>query len=90
MALQLVIDGLKLQGCIPGFIAGRDAILLADQQNNASANQCEIWQGFAKRGLGVSAIGGSTFTVGDETEAFDMPASCEGPTDIIFMHGFEL
>ena len=71
------------------FIKGRDAILLADQQNNAGANQCEIWKGFAKRGLGVSANGGSTFTVGDETEAFDIPVECEGPTDIIFKHGFE-
>lgn len=90
MAIQLVTDGLKLQGCSPGFIAGRDGILLADQQNNAGANQCEIWTAFAKRGLGVSANGGSTSTVGDETEAFDIPVECEGPTDIIFKHGFEL
>lgn len=89
MAIQLVTDGLKLQGCSPGFIKGRDAILLADQQNSSGANQCEIWNGFAKRGLGVSANGGSTFTVGDETEAFDIPVECEAPTDIIFKHGFE-
>ncbi|WP_154222326.1 M36 family metallopeptidase [Marinicella rhabdoformis] len=89
MALQLVMDGLKLQGCNPGFIDGRDGILLADQQNNAGANQCEIWKGFAKRGLGVGADSGNVNATGDETESFDIPAECEGPTDIIFKHGFE-
>ncbi|HJW29740.1 MAG TPA: M36 family metallopeptidase, partial [Saprospiraceae bacterium] len=31
IALQLVIDGMKLQPCSPGFVDGRDAILLADK-----------------------------------------------------------
>jgi Fungalysin metallopeptidase (M36) len=31
LALQLVVDGMKLQPCDPGFVDGRDAILLADQ-----------------------------------------------------------
>ena len=89
MALQLVIDGLKLQPCNPSFETGRDAILLADQQNNNGDNQCEIWQAFAKRGLGVSANAGSEFSVGDETEAFDLPAECQVDTDLIFIDGFE-
>jgi len=33
-------------------------ILLADQVLTAGANQCSNWKGFAKRGLGVSAIQG--------------------------------
>ena len=76
LALQLVMDGLKLQPCSPGFESGRDAILLADQTNNAGANQCEIWEGFAKRGLGEGASSGSTNTIGDETESFIIPEFC--------------
>ncbi len=58
IALQLVIDGLKLQPCNPGFVDARNAILQADQVNNAGANQCLIWTAFAKRGLGYSATPG--------------------------------
>jgi hypothetical protein len=39
-------------------------------------NQCEIWYGFAKRGLGLSADQGSPFSRTDGTEAFDLPAAC--------------
>lgn len=74
-AMQLVIDGLKLQGCNPGFIAGRDAILEADVLANGGANQCLIWGAFARRGLGVSADGGSVFNLSDQTEAFDVPST---------------
>ncbi|AHM60069.1 hypothetical protein D770_09060 [Flammeovirgaceae bacterium 311] len=77
LALQLVIDGLKLQPCSPGFIDMRDAILAADQINNGGANQCHIWQAFAKRGLGYSAQQGSTSDLTDGVEAFDMPPSCQ-------------
>ena len=88
LALQLVIDGLKLQPCGPGFVDGRDAILLADQTNNAGANQCEIWSGFAKRGLGVGASSGNVDIIGDETESFLIPKVCED-LDLIFENGFE-
>jgi extracellular elastinolytic metalloproteinase len=77
IALQLVIDGLKLQPCSPGFIDARDAILAADRINNGGANQCHIWRAFAKRGLGYSATQGSNNDLTDGTEAFDMPPSCE-------------
>lgn len=91
MALQLVIDGLKLQPCNPGFVSGRDAILAADTANNGGANHCEIWQAFAKRGLGEGALSGSTYQLGDETESFVVPSGVctAGPTDIIFKDGFE-
>jgi len=78
LAMQLVIDGLKMQPCSPGFVTGRDAILQADQVNNDGANQCLIWKAFAKRGLGYSASQGSSNNVTDGVEAFDMP-----PTDIL-------
>ncbi len=69
IAMQLVVDGLKLQSCNPTFIDSRDAILAADVANNGGANECLIWETFARRGLGFSAAAGGI-------EAFDLPASC--------------
>ncbi|MCI4671621.1 MAG: M36 family metallopeptidase [Bacteroidia bacterium] len=76
IALQLIMDGLSLQPCQPGFVDGRDAILMADSLNNGGANQCLIWQAFARRGLGLSANQGSPTNRSDQIEAFDLPASC--------------
>lgn len=76
LAIQLVIDGMKLQPCEPGFVDGRDAILAADQINHGGANQCLIWAAFAKRGLGYSADQGSSADVMDGMEAFDLPDDC--------------
>lgn len=76
MTMALVIEGLKLQPCSPGFVDGRDAILAADRLLYGGGNQCLIWQVFARRGLGFSANQGSPSMVGDEAEAFDMPPSC--------------
>lgn len=76
IALQLVMDGLKLQPCSPGFIDGRDAILEADQIANGGANRCIIWRAFARRGLGVSASQGSSASKADGSEAFDVPVEC--------------
>ncbi len=74
-AIQLVVDGLKLTPRAPTFLDARNAILLADKMNNNGANQCALWQAFAKRGMGASA----TALNGDDgrpEEAFDVPASC--------------
>ncbi len=73
IAMQLVIDGLKLQPCSPGFIDYRDAILEADELNYGGANKCIIWNAFARRGLGYSASQGSSNSRGDGVEAFDLP-----------------
>lgn len=75
LTIQLVIDGMKLQPCLPGFVDGRDAILAADMALGGQ-NQCEIWFGFAKRGLGFSADQGSSSSRTDGTEAFDLPGFC--------------
>ncbi len=77
IALQLVVDGLKLQPCSPGFVDARNAILQADQVNNGGANQCTIWNAFAKRGLGYSATQGSTSSSTDGVQAFDIPPACQ-------------
>ncbi|MBT2559532.1 T9SS-dependent M36 family metallopeptidase [Hymenobacter sp. ISL-91] len=73
IALQLVIDGLKLQPCRPGFIDGRNAILKADSVNNKAANSALIWRVFARRGMGFSASQGSSNSLTDQKIAFDMP-----------------
>jgi len=72
-AMHLVIEGLKLQVCNPGFVDGRDAILAADQLLYAGANQYFIWKAFAKRGLGYSASQGSSNSLSDGVEAYDLP-----------------
>jgi len=76
MAIQLVMDGMKLQTCNPGFIDGRDAILAADIANNGGANQCLIWEVFARRGIGFSADQGTANTRHDVIEGFDLLPSC--------------
>ena len=70
LALQLVIDGLELQPCNPGFVDSRNAILLADLNRTSGANQCPIWRAFARRGLGASANQGSSNLTTDGTENF--------------------
>jgi hypothetical protein len=80
IALQLVMDGMKLQACSPGFVDGRDAILLADELLYGGKYQCAIWNAFARRGLGLSASQGSITDVNDGTEAFDVPVGTgQGP-----------
>lgn len=87
LALQLVTDALKLQPCNPGFVDGRNAILLADQVLTGGQNQCLLWDAFARRGLGVSAVQGSPHSTLDNVEAFDLPEICQ-PGDL-FLDGFE-
>jgi hypothetical protein len=93
ISLQLVMDGLKLQPCNPGFVDGRDAILLADEINYNGKYHCAIWNAFAKRGLGVSADQGSSSSHTDGTEAFDVPDGIRvidlPPTDLA-LEGEEL
>ncbi len=76
MAMELVMEGMKLQPCSPGFVDGRDAILEADMMLNGGANECLIWNAFATRGVGFSANQASTNSRADGTEAFDLPPAC--------------
>ncbi|NBC57585.1 MAG: T9SS type A sorting domain-containing protein, partial [Bacteroidetes bacterium] len=88
LAMQLIIDGMKLQSCNPGFIDGRDAILQADMLANNGANQCFIWKVFADRGLGFSANQGSAFDRNDQTEAFDLPPNITLPCENLAVQSF--
>jgi hypothetical protein len=76
MAMALVIEGLKLQPCEPGFVDGRDAILAADEIIFGGVNKCLIWEVFARRGLGFSAGQGDSDDRTDQTEAFDLHPDC--------------
>ena len=71
-AIQLVMDGLKMQPCDPGFVDARNAILQANQIRYGGENQRLIWEVFARRGLGFSADQGSNNGV-DAFEAYDLP-----------------
>ena len=77
--MQLVLDGLKLQPCSPGFIDGRDAILAADMASTGGQNQCLIWEVFANRGLGFNASQGDSGDRTDQVEDFNLPPD-EDPT----------
>ena len=76
-AIQYVMDGMKMQGCAPGFVAGRDGILAASQALGGQ-DTCLIWSSFARRGLGFSSKQGTTDR-NDGTEAFDVPPACKAP-----------
>ncbi len=82
LAYQLVMDGLKIQGCGPGFVAGRDGILAADVALTGGENACLLWNSFARRGLGYSAIQGTTDR-NDNTQAFDLPPGCSPTVRLI-------
>lgn len=76
MAVQLVMDGMKFQPCSPGFVDGRDAILGADIINYDGANQCLIWEVFARRGLGYLADQGTSASDSDGVSNFEPLPTC--------------
>ncbi|OAJ44640.1 hypothetical protein BDEG_27850 [Batrachochytrium dendrobatidis JEL423] len=72
VALEIKINRLSLfnrseKGLI-SLVNARDAIIASDAAYYNGANKCEIWKGFAKRGLGVNAA--------DYTNDFSVPAEC--------------
>lgn len=76
IAIQLVMDGMKLQSCRPGLVDGRDGILAADFINNNGDNECLLWEVFGKRGLGWNAQQGDNLSRNDNIEAFDLNPAC--------------
>lgn len=81
IAMKLVLEGMKLQPCNPGFIDARNAILLADDILYGSAHRCIIWEAFARRGMGYYASQGSASVAGDETQDFTFPPFCMTPVN---------
>lgn len=73
--LNLVTEALKIQPCSPGFIDNRDAILAADEVLYDGAHTEILWEGFARRGFGISADQGSNNILDDNVESFVVPES---------------
>ncbi|KAF2839742.1 extracellular metallo proteinase 1 [Patellaria atrata CBS 101060] len=72
LTMKLLVDALALQPCNPNFVSARDAFLDADKALTGGMNSCEIWRGFAKRGLGTGARYSST----SRTASTAVPAGC--------------
>ncbi len=70
IALRLVLEGMKLQPCSPGFIDGRNAILKADSLLFGGAYSCSIREAFRRRGMGLYASQGSSSSISDQTPDF--------------------
>jgi len=79
LIVQLVLNGMKLQQCMPSFFNARDAIIQADQVLTGGENFCDIWLGFAERGLGTdSKVQGRTpWGGGIRTNGYAVPLACE-------------
>jgi len=75
LALQIVIDGMKLQPCSPNFVSARDAILKAEEVATGGQYKCAIWSAFAKRGVGAAAKSAKPI-VAD----FTVPDGCKADT----------
>ena len=81
IAMQLVLDGMKLQSCSPSFVSGRDGIIAASQAMTGGTDtapapqECAIWAAFAKRGLGINAMDNGN-GIGGEVEDFNYPTAC--------------
>lgn len=76
VAYQLVLDGMKLQVCSPGFVDGRNAILQADVADYEGDHTCAIWEAFRERGLGVNANQGSSNNRSDGVQDFTQAPEC--------------
>ncbi|KAL0959158.1 hypothetical protein HGRIS_014444 [Hohenbuehelia grisea] len=78
LAMQLVIDGLKLQPCRPTFFNARDAIIQADHLRTGGENNCTLWGSFASRGLGPNARwdGKKPWGGGIRKNDFSVPVEC--------------
>jgi extracellular elastinolytic metalloproteinase len=76
LSQQLVMDGLKMQGCNPNFVSGRDAIIAADQVLTGGENHCTLWATFSRRGLGYGASSANN-NRNSANEAFDTHPACQ-------------
>jgi len=75
-AIRLVIAGMKLQPCSPGFVDGRNAIIAADKLLYNGIHECLIWKVFARRGLGFYSSQGSSNSTVDGVSNFETKPAC--------------
>lgn len=79
LIVQLVLNAMKLQTCRPSFFDARDAIIQADQVLTGGENFCELWAGFAARGLGQDATvrDKTPWGGGIRTNGYVVPTACQ-------------
>lgn len=84
LLLQLVINGMKLQPCSPTFFDARAAIIDADKVLTGGENFCDIWEGFAERGLGSDAtvVGTTPWGGGVRTNVSHTTSGCRRSVDV--------
>ena len=71
---RIVIDGMKMAPPAPSMVDMRDAILLAERVDYKGESQAQMWEAFAKRGLGVLAYSPNSDTI-QVTASFDKPSN---------------
>jgi hypothetical protein len=71
---RIVIDGMKMSPPSPSMVELRDAILLAERVDYKGESQSQLWEGFAKRGLGVLAYSPGPDTI-QVSASFDRPSN---------------
>jgi extracellular elastinolytic metalloproteinase len=79
LAVQLILDGMKLHPCRPSFFDARDAIILADKHLTGGAHECLLWSRFAQRGLGFDAkvVGRTPWGGGVRSNGYQVPLKCK-------------
>lgn len=70
VAMRLVMEGMRLQPCSPGYIDARNAILRADSILYSGKYNCAIWKAFSRRGMGRFASQGSSASTSDQVVDF--------------------
>lgn len=83
LTMRLVLDAMKLQPANPSYLDGRDAILAADVAITGGANQHEIWNAFARRGMGAGASDGGGSNSRNVTADFTTPYADDVGNDAI-------
>ncbi|KAJ3234770.1 Fungalysin/Thermolysin Extracellular metalloproteinase 5 [Chytriomyces hyalinus] len=74
--MLLLVAGMKMQPCNPTFIQARNAIIAADKAMFNGKYSCNIWNAFAKRGMGVNAASTGNPGAGRFTNNNALPAGC--------------
>ena len=69
--MRIMIGGMMLQPCNPTFLQARDAIIQAEKNYYGGKYACDVWKGFAKRGMGVDAV------QENHVDGFKLPAECQ-------------
>ncbi|KAJ3268063.1 hypothetical protein HDV01_003504 [Terramyces sp. JEL0728] len=55
VALNIVVNGMKIQPCNPTYLQARNSIISAASYMYSGLYDCDVWKGFAKRGMGYMA-----------------------------------